>query len=153
MNITINPERPDTPVSMQLIIELNAALNPDQTPAESIHGYSVEKLIRLGVAFFVVRVEGEPAGCCGVQVFDEGYAELKRMFLRPPYRGQGLNRVMIDHLAAHASEHGVALLRLETGILQHDAIRSYTRYGFVRCGPFGDYREDPHSVYMEMRLA
>ena len=99
MSITITPERPDTPDAMQLIAELNNALNPDLNPAESKHGFSVEKLLRDGVAFFIIRHTGTPAGCGGVKLFGSEYGELKRMFVRPPFRGQGLGRLMLDTLA------------------------------------------------------
>jgi len=58
----ITPERPDTPDAVMLIEELEAHLAPFY-PATSRHGYSVEKLIKQGVAFFVARQDGIPAGC------------------------------------------------------------------------------------------
>lgn len=151
MQIQIDPERPDTPDAMALIAELEEILSP-LYPAESRHGYSVEKLIAQGVAFFVLRHDGEPAGCGGVQLFGREYGELKRMFVRPQYRGRGLAQALLDHLAAHARAHGVPLLRLETGVHQREALRLYERAGFARVGPFGDYRADPNSIFMERRI-
>ncbi|MEP7356651.1 MAG: GNAT family N-acetyltransferase [Anaerolineales bacterium] len=151
MPTVITAERPDTPDAQQLIAELEAALAP-LYPATSRHGYSVDKLIRSGVAFFVIRQEGQPAGCGGVQLFGGEYAEVKRMFVRPRYRGLGLARQMLDHLAAHARAAGIGLLRLETGIHQADAIRLYENYGFGRTSPFGEYQPDPNSVFFEKRL-
>jgi putative acetyltransferase len=49
-------------------------------------------------------------------------------------------------------EAGQSLLRLETGIDNHEALALYERQGFVRRGPFGDYREDPLSVFMEKQF-
>jgi len=121
-------------------------------PAESRHGYSVEKLLREGVAFFVARIEGQAAGCGGVQIYGTEYAELKRMYVRPRFRGRGLGRQVLDRLAAHAREQGVALLRLETGIHQPEAIGLYEASGFRRRPPFGPYREDPLSLYYEKSL-
>src|ERR1044072_5728655 len=103
MPTDITAERPDTPDAQALIAELEAHLAP-QYPAASRHCYSVEKLLKSGVAFFVIRQDGRPAGCGGVQLFDEGYGEVKRMYVRPEYRGQGLARQMLDRLAAHARE-------------------------------------------------
>ncbi len=151
MSITITAERPDTPDALALIAELEATLAPIY-PSASRHGYSVEKLIAQGVAFFVLRYAGEPAGCGGVQLFGAEYGELKRMFVRPQFRGRGLARAMLDHLAGHARAHGVALLRLETGVHQHAALRLYEGMGFQRIGPFGPYRDDPLSVCMERRI-
>ena len=61
---------------------------------------------------------------------EPGYGEIKRMFVRPAFRGTGLGRRVLEHLSAHARDRGVTLLRLETGIHQHAAIRLYERAGF-----------------------
>jgi putative acetyltransferase len=101
-------------------------------PSESRHGYSVEKLIAQGVAFFVLRENGIPAGWGGIQLFGTECGELKRMYVRPQCRGLGFGKLLLDHLAAHARAHGVGLLRLETGIHQAAAIRLYERTVFQR---------------------
>src|SRR5262245_11788061 len=129
MPIIITPERPDTPDAITLIAELEAFLVP-LYPQESRHGYSVEKLIAQGVAFFVIRDGGAPAGCGGIQLYDSEYGELKRMYVRPQFRGLGYGRRMLEHLAAYAQSRGVGLLRLETGIHQTAAIRLYEGAGF-----------------------
>jgi putative acetyltransferase len=144
-------ERPDTPDAVELIDELEAELAA-RYPAESRHGYGVDKLLREGVAFFVARVAGKAAGCGGVQVFGTEYAELKRMYVRPRFRRLGLARLMLDRLAEHARRSRVGLLRLETGIDQAAAIRLYESCGFRRRTPFGAYREDPLSVFYERPL-
>jgi len=109
-------------------------------------------LLRNGVAFYVARMEGEAAGCGGVQLYGVEYAELKRMYVRPRFRGLGLGQRMLERLAAHAREHGVELLRLETGIHQAEAIKLYEAFGFRRRSPFGSYREDPLSLFYEKRI-
>lgn len=151
MQFTITPERPDTADAVALITELDDEMIPSY-PLESHHGYDVQKLIREGVAFFVLRVEGAAAGCGGVQVAGDGTAELKRMFTRPAYRGRGLAAAMLDHLIAHARAQGVTRLRLETGIYQDAALKLYERRGFVRIPPFPPYQEDPVSLFLEKRL-
>jgi GNAT superfamily N-acetyltransferase len=151
MDITITQERPDTPDAVQLITELEATLEPHY-PTESRHGYSVETLLEQGVAFFVVRRGDVPAGCGGVQIYGEEYAELKRMYVRPAHRGLGLAKRLVEHLGGYSLERGVPVLRLETGIYQEAAIGLYERMGFTRIGPFGEYRDDPLSVFMEKRL-
>jgi GNAT superfamily N-acetyltransferase len=152
MPTVIVEERPDTPDAMQLIAELEAYLSP-MYPQESRHGYSVEKLLSAAVAFFVTRHNGMPAGCGGVQLFGAEYGEVKRMYVRPHFRGLGLGKLMLNHLAAYARQRGVTVLRLETGIYQREAIGLYESYGFQRRPPFGAYREDPLSVYYEKHLA
>ncbi|HEU0293520.1 MAG TPA: GNAT family N-acetyltransferase [Anaerolineales bacterium] len=151
MATLILPERPDTPDAQILIAELEAQLEP-YYPKTSRHGYSVEKLIQQGVAFFVTRQDDIPAGCGGIQFFGSEYGEIKRMFVRPQYRGLGLARLMLNHLEAYASEHGIPVLRLETGIHQKDAIRLYEKAGFQSIPPFGGYIEDPLSRFFEKRI-
>jgi GNAT superfamily N-acetyltransferase len=148
----IVPERADSADARLLIAELEQELDPFY-PEASRHGYSVEKLLREAVAFFVTRQGGVPVGCGGVQFFGAEYGEIKRMYVRPGFRGQGLGRLMLNHLAAHARQQGSTLLRLETGIYQSEAIGLYERLGFRRIAPFGAYRDDPLSAFYEIRIA
>jgi len=147
----ITPERPDTDDARMLIGELESHLAP-YYPATSRHGYSVEKLIKQGVAFFVTRHNDNPAGCGGVQFFGKEYGELKRMFVRPQFRGLGLAKLMLEHLEAYAREHHIPVMRLETGIHQKEAIGLYLRMGYDSCPPFGEYIDDPLSRFFEKKI-
>lgn len=151
--ITIEEERPDSADALRLLTELDADLHRHPYPAESRHAFSVERLVREDVVFFVTRCGGEPAGCGGVKLFGAEYGEVKRMYVRPAFRGLGLGKVMLDRLAEYAHARGAGVLRLETGIYQTEAVGLYERYGFRRRPPFGEYREDPLSVYFEKSLA
>jgi ribosomal protein S18 acetylase RimI-like enzyme len=93
-----------------------------------------------------------PASCGGIKLFDTEYGEVKRMYVRSPFRGLGFGKRMLDHLAEYALQQGVEVLRLETGIHQSEAIGLYERFGFQRIPPFGDYKADPLSVFFEKRL-
>jgi putative acetyltransferase len=148
--LTIAPERPDSADAVALISELEAVLDP-LYPRTSRHGLSVEQLLAEQVLFYVLRAHGQPAGCGGLKLF-AGYAEVKRMYVRPAFQGQGCGRRMLAHLAGEASARGLYLLRLETGIHQRAAIRLYERFGFGRVGPFGAYQPDPLSVFFEKTL-
>ncbi|MFN3391290.1 MAG: GNAT family N-acetyltransferase [Meiothermus ruber] len=152
MPLHIQAEPPDSPVARALIAELDAVLEP-LYPPKSRHGYSVEKLIQQEVAFFVAYLNGQPVGCGGVQLFGDEYAELKRMYVRPAFRGRGVGKKLLTHLQAHAYERGLRVLRLETGVFQTEAIGLYQSFGFRRIPPFGPYFEDPVSLCMEKRLA
>src|SRR5258708_241773 len=101
--ITITNERPDSAEAIELIDELESYLVP-LYPAESHHGYSVEKLLREGVAFFVIRCDGLLAGCGGLQLFGSEFGEVKRMYVRPAFRGLGLGKAMLNHLTEYARE-------------------------------------------------
>jgi putative acetyltransferase len=151
MSAIIMPERPDTDDAQALIAELESELEP-LYPRESRHGFSVERLLAEGVAFFVIRENGTPAGCGGVKLFGMEYGEVKRMYVRPKFRGLGLAKLMLDHLADYARNHSVRLLRLETGIHQQAAIQLYECMGFQRIPPFGEYKEDPLSRFYEKRI-
>jgi len=78
MPVTIAAERPDTPDATALINELQTHLESFYPP-ESRHGFSVDKLIAQGVAFFVLRVDGQAAGCGGILLVGNDYGELKRV--------------------------------------------------------------------------
>ena len=151
MSPIITHERPDTPDAVALIDELEAHL-ASLYPAASRHGFSVEKLLREEVAFFLLRAGGTPAACGGIKLFGTEYGELKRMYVRPRFRGRGFGKLILDHLAEHARHHGVLLLRLETGIHQREAIGLYESMGFRRISPFPPYREDPLSRCYEKKL-
>ena len=149
MVVTIEAARPDSVEAIQLLGELDAYLLSHPYPEESRHAFSIDKLLRDGVAFFVARYDGQSAGCGGVKLFGTEYGEVKRMYVRPVHRGLGLGKAILDQLAAYARAYKVQRLRLETGIYQTEAIRLYERYGFQRRGPFGEYKHDPNTVYFE----
>lgn len=149
--ITIVEERCDSPDATQLLSELDAELWRHPYPPQSRHAFSIEKLLRERVAFFVTRYRGEPAGCGGLKLFSD-YGEVKRMYVRPTHRGVGLGKATLDHLSQFAQDQNLKLLRLETGIFQIEAIGLYQRYGFQKRAPFGEYVEDPLSVYFEKHL-
>jgi ribosomal protein S18 acetylase RimI-like enzyme len=151
MSALITAERPDTPDAIALITELEAVLAPLYPPA-SRHGLSVARLIAEAVPFFVMRSDGMAAGCGGVQLVGTTYGEIKRMYVRPAFRGRGLAKLLLTHLAEYARAHEVPLLRLETGVHQHEAIGLYERMGFHRIPPFGVYTDDPLSVFYEQAL-
>jgi putative acetyltransferase len=157
MAVEIAPERPDSPDAEQLIMELEAHLEP-RYPAASRHGFSVQRLLDEGVDFYVLRSDGRAAACGGVLLVpptdgDVGYGEVKRMYVRPPYRGAGFGRAILDRLAERALEQAVTVLRLETGIHQVEAIGLYEHAGFRAIPPFGPYVDDPLSRYFEKWLA
>jgi GNAT superfamily N-acetyltransferase len=151
MSAFITLERPDSTDARSLIAELEAHLEP-LYPSKSRHGFSVEKLLAQAVAFFLLRDNNTPAGCGGIQLFGTEYGELKRMYVRPEFRGLGLGRLLLNHLADYAGAHGVGILRLETGIHQAAAIHLYEGMGFQRIPPFGTYVEDPLSLFYEKRV-
>jgi putative acetyltransferase len=147
----ISIERPDQPDVVALIDALDAYQKP-LYPAESHHGIDIGALMQPNVVFAVARDDAGDAVGCGAVVIEGIWAELKRMYVQPSRRGQGVSQAILAVLESAARERGVMLLKLETGYLQPEALRFYERAGFARCGPFGDYDDDPHSVFMEKPL-
>ena len=155
----INTESPDQPEVRDMLARLDAYC-ASLYPSESNHLMDVASLMRGDVLFLVARgVDGAAGGCAGLvrhdaegEDEDEGYGEIKRMFVDETKRGRGTGRKLMEHIAMFAAMSGLRVLKLETGIHQPDAIALYERFGFVRCGPFGDYRSDPLSVFMEKQL-
>jgi putative acetyltransferase len=120
-------------------------------PADSNHMLDVETLLMPQMHFFGVFVDGVAQGCGGFWVYD-GYVEIKRVWIDPPARGAGLSKQLMTHLEAEAHSLGFALARLETGISQPEALGLYRALGYQQRGPFGGYKADPMSVFMEKTL-
>ena len=137
MPLVIEHVEQPTEDARALIAELDAELDAIYVPEER-HGLSVERVFRPGVLFFVARLDGEPVGCGGV-AFEDGLAEVKRMYVRPRARGGGVGRAILARLEEEARGRGLRRLILETGDAQDAAMRLYERAGFARCGPFGAY--------------
>jgi ribosomal protein S18 acetylase RimI-like enzyme len=81
-----------------------------------------------------------------------GVGEVKRMYVAPAFRGRGIARALLRALEAAAGRLGVAVLRLETGTRQPEAIGLYEAAGYARIPAFGEYVGDPLSVCFEKRL-
>lgn len=136
----------------ELIAELDDYLNRLYA-AERNYLLDVEALCAPEVAFFVVRCDSEIAACGALRRLDDSSAEIKRMYVRPRFRGQGLGRALLLALESHARAQGVALLVLETGIDQPEALALYASHQFVRRERYGEYRDDPTSLFFEKRLS
>ncbi|VWD57045.1 GNAT family N-acetyltransferase [Burkholderia contaminans] len=150
--MTIAFESPDQPDVIALIADLDA-YQDTLYPPESRHALDVASLKQSNVLFAVARdSEGKAMGC-GAIVLNPDFGELKRMYVSPRGRGQGVARKLISVLEARAVDSGCKLLTLETGPNQHEALALYASAGFQRRGPYGDYTDDPLSVFMQKRIA
>jgi putative acetyltransferase len=109
------------------------------SPPESVHALDLDKLRRPGITFWVVREDDALLGCGALKQLDPRHGEIKSMRTANAHRGRGV---------------GYARLSLETGTPEafDPARRLYARYGFVECGPFGDYVPDPWSTFMTLEL-
>ena len=120
-------------------------------PAESNHMLDIETLLRPQMNFFGVIIDGVVKGCGGFWAHDH-YVEIKRVYIDPSARGLGLSRNLMTVLEDEARVLGVKIARLETGVSQPEALGLYRALGYAERGPFGDYKLDPLSVFMEKML-
>ncbi|MDR7335454.1 GNAT family N-acetyltransferase [Roseateles asaccharophilus] len=144
-------ESPDQPDVIALINELDA-YQDSLYPPESRHALDLSVLVQPHVLFAVARDAQRQAVGCGAVVLDAQAGELKRMFVSPRARGQRVAQRLLALLEAQAAKRGCLLLQLETGPYQPEALGLYARCGFERRGPFGDYADDPLSVFMQKAL-
>lgn len=150
--IAIQPESPLTPEVLALLARSHALMG-SLYPAESNHMLDPVDLAGPQARFFVARLNGAVVGCGGFVRAGVDEAELKSMFVDPAARGQKLGRRLLETIEAQALAEGARLMRLETGIRQPEAIGLYRSAGYAEIGPFGAYRPDPLSLFMEKRLA
>ena len=155
MTLVIEKAEKPTDDVRALIAALEAELSPGYAPNQR-HGLALEAIFRPHIHFFVARRADHALGCAGVAVYRD-FAEVKRMYVRPEARGNGIADALMDRLAEVARDFGLAVLKLETGDKQQAAIRFYERAGFSPCADFEPYSSMPPeniatSVFMEKIL-
>ncbi len=136
------------------LLALSDAYMASLYPAESNHMESPAALAQRHVRLIGLTIDGELVGCGAVKILegDERYGEIKRVFVKDRHRGRGFSSQLMADLEHHLRQQGIALARLETGIHQPEALALYRKLGYVERPPFGAYRADPLSVFMEKRL-
>lgn len=148
---TLDPALPEA----QALIALSDAHMDALYPSESNHPESLAGLQAANVLFVGGRVAGELVACGAVKLMqdDGNYGEIKRMFVLEQQRGKGYSRRILQHLETHLKAAAITTSRLETGILQAEAIGLYRKQGYAERAPFGKYQPDPLSLFMEKRLS
>ena len=150
--MTIALESPDQPEVIALIAGLDA-YQDTLYPPESRYSLDVASLKQPNVFFAVARDGTGRAIGCGAIVLCPDFGELKRMYVSPRRRGQGVAKKLLALLESQAIDSGCKLLKLETGPYQPEALALYASAGYERRGPFGDYTNDPLSVFMQKQVA
>jgi len=100
----------------------------------------------------LAEFRGDTAGCVALHQWKPGICEMKRLYLRPRFRGQGLGRVLAETVIAEARKIGYQRMRLDTvESVMADAVAMYRRLGFR---PIRPYRENPMpgTLYLELEL-
>ena len=149
-------EPSDSPAAMELLSAFTAeiaGLYPGWTPASGPSATPAD-FEPPGGAFVVAYLReggrGRAVACGGLKRLDGEAAEVKRVYVAPEARGQGLARRLLARLEAAAREAGYSVVRLDTGAAQPDALHLFRSAGYAE---IGDYNGNPYARYwFEKRL-
>jgi GNAT superfamily N-acetyltransferase len=149
--VAFSDESYDGPAATVLIAALQLEYvdrygGPDETPVEPAQFASPEGLFLIGL------VDGSPVAMGGLRRRGDGEFEIKRMYVLPAARGQGLARQLLAALEDRARLLGATRLVLETGRRQPEAIRLYETSGYLPIDGFGHYADAPLSLSFAKRL-
>lgn len=124
------------------------------SPPESVHALDLEKLRKPEITFWSAWEGPLLLGCGALKELDQRHGEVKSMRTPSALRRRGAGRAILAHIVAAAKSRSYERLSLETGTMAafKPAHRLYESFGFTYCGPFGDYVDDPNSVFMTLRL-
>ncbi len=146
--VRTDPRQPENRALIESLDNYMLALYP----AESTHRIDLTTLASENARFYSALLNATVVGCGGI-LLALGYAEIKRIFVSPQARGLGIGRRLLTALETEARSLDFALLRLETGIYQLEALALFEVMGFTTCSSFGNYPpDDPNSIFMEKRL-
>ncbi len=119
---------------------------------ERNHGAPIDRLAHDDTQMFIARLSGKAVGCAGLQVFEDGTGEVKRMYVVAELRQTGIGSRLLTRVMEAASVASVSVLRLETTEFLPDAQRLYRAKGFVPCPAYGPYISNPINLYFEKWL-
>ena len=124
------------------------------SPPESVHALDLAKLRKREITFWSAWEGSLLIGCGALKELDRMHGEVKSMRTPSAHRRKGAGRAILSHIIEVAESRSYERLSLETGSVEafKPAQRLYESFGFAYCGPFGEYAEDPNSVFMTMRL-
>ena len=137
------------------LLRLHVTRARAETAPGSAHALDLSGLRAPDVTFWSVWDGDELVGVGALKRLTAEHGEIKSMHTVEAARGRGVGSALVRHIMAEARARGMRRLSLETGSWPYflAARALYARHGFVECGPFGDYREDPNSVFMTVALA
>jgi|SRR5581483_4524937 len=100
----------------------------------------------------VAYVHDQPTGCGAIKEYAKDIAEIKRMFVHPAFRKQGIASAVLKELEAWAKDLGFTNCILETGIRQPEAIALYKKCGYSIISNYGQYENVESSVCMKKSI-
>lgn len=151
MPVTLAIESPLQDDVRTLIAELNTVLL-ELSPPEACYHLTVEQMAEPTVTVWIARDGDIVVGCGALKRHSDEIGEVKRMFTRPEWQGQGVGRRILGEIEAVAEREGLETLVLETGDQHPAAWALYEKAGFARCGPVLDYPDSPYSVFYQKQL-
>ena len=124
------------------------------SPPESVHALDVEEMRKPENTFWSAWEDGELVGCGGLKELDEQHGEIKSMRTASAHLRKGVAKSVLEYIIDEARQRNYERLSLETGSMEafEPARMLYTNFGFEYCGPFGDYSDDPYSVFMTKEI-
>lgn len=124
------------------------------SPPESVHALDLDKLRQPDITFWTAWDGPRLLGCGALKELDSKHGEVKSMRTPKAFRRQGAGRAILAHVIDIARSRAYERLSLETGTMGEflAARKLYESFGFTYCDPFGEYVEDPHSVFMTLHL-
>ena len=120
------------------------------SPPESVHALDLSGLRKPDITFWTVWLESDLAGCAALKELSPDHGEIKSMRTAHHHKRKGVAAHMLRHILKEAARRHYRRLSLETGAQPHfePARALYASFGFERCGPFGNYVDDPNSLFM-----
>jgi putative acetyltransferase len=100
----------------------------------------------------LAEYESQLAACVAMHKWEKDICEMKRLYLRPQFRGKGLGRILADRIISEARQIGFQRMRLDTvEPVMKDAVAMYRKIGFREIAPYCA-NPIPGALYMELRL-
>lgn len=98
---------------------------------------------------YIAYADSQAAGCIGMRRINDENCEMKRLYVKPEFRENGLGRTLIDRIISDAKEEGYRHILLDTLPFLESALRLYKTYGFYETG---SYNDSPMETSIFMRL-
>jgi len=153
MMVTVSAEPFDSDDARRLIGALDAHLSSRYSPDQRFGPNLKAEHLAAGLGtFLIARLDGAAVGCGAIRRLDEETAEVKRMYVEPAMRGQGVAKKILGRLEAGAASLGARRMVLETGVHQAEAIGLYRRAGYREIDCWGEYATSATSVCFEKRI-
>lgn len=124
------------------------------SPPGHVHALDLDALRSPDITFWTAWEGDELAGCGALKALGAGHGEIKSMRTAQRHLRKGIAAHILSHIIAIARARGYTRLSLETGTGEPfaPAHRLYQRFGFIRCGPYGEYDDETFSQYFTLAL-